>query len=166
MSACPTKLKIPRYIEEIAEGMPPAALATIREDTCMAGTLGRVCVRPCESNCRRANMDEPISIKYLKRFAADYGLDKRERDGRSLKGAVGSKKSPSWARVPQGSRWPTTLAGWATASRYSSGCPSRAAWRPWASPTTVFPGPYSAERPISWLIWASRSTTTPWSAKI
>jgi formate dehydrogenase beta subunit len=79
MSACPTKLKIPRYIEEIAEEMPRAALATIREDTCLAGTLGRVCVRPCESNCRRANMDEPISIKYLKRFAADYELDKRER---------------------------------------------------------------------------------------
>jgi formate dehydrogenase beta subunit len=78
MSACPTKLKIPRYIEEIAEEMPSAALATIREDTCMAGTLGRVCVRPCESNCRRANMDEPISIKYLKRFAADYELDKQK----------------------------------------------------------------------------------------
>jgi len=94
MSACPTKLKIPRYIEEIAEEMPRAALATIREDTCLAGTLGRVCVRPCESNCRRANMDEPVSIKYLKRFAADYELDKRkerpvpEKRGRFKKVAV------------------------------------------------------------------------------
>jgi formate dehydrogenase beta subunit len=78
MSACPTKLKIPKYIEEIAEGAPSASLATIREDTCMAGALGRVCVRPCESNCRRANMDEAISIKYLKRFAADYELDKQK----------------------------------------------------------------------------------------
>ena len=78
MSACPTKLKIPRYIEEIAEEMPSASLATIRQDTCLAGTLGRVCVRPCESNCRRANMDEPISIKYLKRFTADYELDKQK----------------------------------------------------------------------------------------
>ena len=76
MSACPTKLKIPKYIEEIAEGMPGDSLATIREDTCMAGTLGRVCVRPCESNCRRANIDESISIKYLKRFAADYEKEK------------------------------------------------------------------------------------------
>jgi formate dehydrogenase beta subunit len=78
MSACPTKLKIPQYIEEIAEGLPSKSLATIREDTCMAGALGRVCVRPCESNCRRANMDEAISIKYLKRFAADYELDKQK----------------------------------------------------------------------------------------
>ncbi len=76
MSVCPTKLKIPKYIEEIAEGMPGRSLSTIREDTCMAGTLGRVCVRPCESNCRRANIDEPISIKYLKRFAADYEVEK------------------------------------------------------------------------------------------
>jgi formate dehydrogenase (NADP+) beta subunit len=75
MSVCPTKLKIPRYIENVAEGRFGDCLATIREDTCMAGTLGRVCVRPCESNCRRANIDESISIKYLKRFAADYELD-------------------------------------------------------------------------------------------
>jgi formate dehydrogenase (NADP+) beta subunit len=76
MSVCPTKLKIPQYIEEIAEGRPVDSLATIREDTCMAGTLGRVCVRPCESNCRRANLDEPISIRCLKRYAADYELEK------------------------------------------------------------------------------------------
>jgi formate dehydrogenase (NADP+) beta subunit len=75
MSVCPTKLKIPKYIEEIAEGKAGESLSTIREDTCMAGTLGRVCVRPCESNCRRANIDESISIKYLKRFAADYELE-------------------------------------------------------------------------------------------
>ena len=79
MSVCPTKLKIPRYIEDIAEGRFTDCLSTIREDTCMAGTLGRVCVRPCESNCRRANVDEPISIKWLKRFAADYELEKEKK---------------------------------------------------------------------------------------
>jgi formate dehydrogenase beta subunit len=78
-SVCPTKLKIPKYIEEIAEGRFTESLATIREDTCLAGTLGRVCVRPCESNCRRANIDESVSIKYLKRFVADYELDKEKK---------------------------------------------------------------------------------------
>jgi formate dehydrogenase (NADP+) beta subunit len=78
-SVCPTKLQIPKYIEEIAEGRFTDCLATIREDTCLAGTLGRVCVRPCESNCRRANIDEPISIKYLKRFVADYELEKEKK---------------------------------------------------------------------------------------
>ena len=52
------------------------SLKKVRENTCMAGTLGRVCVRPCESNCRRANIDEAISIKSLKRFVADWEIEK------------------------------------------------------------------------------------------
>ncbi len=76
MSVCPTQLDIPKYVEAISEGRFTESLATIRENTCLAGTLGRVCVRPCESNCRRANIDEAISIKSLKRFVADYELDK------------------------------------------------------------------------------------------
>src|SRR3972149_1877211 len=76
VSACPSSLDIPRYVEEISEQKFAESLLTIRQNTCMAGTLGRVCVRPCEANCRRANIDEPISIKYLKRFVADYEIEK------------------------------------------------------------------------------------------
>ena len=77
MSACPSHLDIPTYIEYIKEGKLEESLAVIREATCLPGTLGRVCIRPCEENCRRANIDEPLSIKYLKRFVADYELEKR-----------------------------------------------------------------------------------------
>lgn len=77
MSACPSSLDIPKYIEEIREGRFLESLATIRKRTCLPGTLGRVCVRPCEENCRRALVDEPVSIKWLKRFAADYEIEKR-----------------------------------------------------------------------------------------
>ncbi len=76
VSVCPSSLDIPRYVEEIGEQRFAESLATIRESICMAGTLGRVCIRPCESNCRRANLDESISIKNLKRFAADYEIEK------------------------------------------------------------------------------------------
>jgi formate dehydrogenase (NADP+) beta subunit len=76
LSVCPSSLDIPRYVEEIGEQRFAESLATIRESICMAGTLGRVCIRPCESNCRRANLDESITIKNLKRFAADYELEK------------------------------------------------------------------------------------------
>jgi formate dehydrogenase beta subunit len=76
ISVCPSSLDIPRYVEEIGEQRFAESLATIRESICMAGTLGRVCIRPCESNCRRANIDEAITIKNLKRFAADYEIDK------------------------------------------------------------------------------------------
>jgi len=77
MSACPSHLDIPTYIEYIKEGKLEESLAVIREATCLPGTLGRVCIRPCEENCRRANIDKPLSIKYLKRFVADYELEKR-----------------------------------------------------------------------------------------
>jgi formate dehydrogenase beta subunit len=77
MSACPSHLDIPTYIEYIKEGKFEESLSVIREATCLPGVLGRVCIRPCEENCRRANIDEPLSIKYLKRFVADYELEKR-----------------------------------------------------------------------------------------
>jgi formate dehydrogenase beta subunit len=44
----------------------------------LPGTLGRVCVRPCEEHCRRTILDEPISIKHLKRFVADNNLEKNK----------------------------------------------------------------------------------------
>ena len=77
-SACPSHLPITRYVELIKEGRFEESLAAIRGATCLAGVLGRVCVRPCEDNCRRANVDEGISIKWLKRFVADYELEKRK----------------------------------------------------------------------------------------
>jgi formate dehydrogenase beta subunit len=79
INACPAHLDIPTYIERIAEGNFLDSLRVIRERTCLPGTLGRVCVRPCESNCRRLNVDEPLDIRHLKRFVADYELEKRRR---------------------------------------------------------------------------------------
>jgi formate dehydrogenase (NADP+) beta subunit len=74
-NACPSHLDIPRYVEKIRLGQFEEALAVIRNDCSLPGTVGRVCVRPCEFNCRRGLLDEPISIKFLKRFAADYELE-------------------------------------------------------------------------------------------
>jgi formate dehydrogenase beta subunit len=74
--ACPIHLDIPTYVERIREGKFEEALDVIRERLPIPGVVGRVCVRPCEENCRRANMDDPISIKYLKRFVADEELAK------------------------------------------------------------------------------------------
>lgn len=75
-SACPSHLPITRYVELIKEGRYTESLAAIREATCLAGILGRVCIRPCEDNCRRQNVDECVSIKWLKRFVADYELER------------------------------------------------------------------------------------------
>lgn len=78
MNACPSHLNVPRYVELIKDGRFLDSLQIIRENTCLPGVLGRVCVRPCESNCRRANVDEAISIKHLKRFVADFELEKHQ----------------------------------------------------------------------------------------
>ncbi len=77
VSACPSHLPIYKYIELIKEGRFLESLEAIRGATCLPGILGRVCIRPCESNCRRANVDECLSIKWLKRFVADYEIEKR-----------------------------------------------------------------------------------------
>ncbi len=76
MDACPIHLDIPNYVEAIREGRFLDSLDIIREKLPLPGVVGRVCVRPCEEHCRRMNLDEPISIKYLKRFVADYELSR------------------------------------------------------------------------------------------
>lgn len=72
-NGCPAHIDIPRYIECIKEGNYEEALAVNREKTPLVGTLGRVCVHPCESNCNRQPYDQALSIRLLKRFVADFG---------------------------------------------------------------------------------------------
>jgi len=74
MEACPIHLDVPRYVERIKEAKFAESLEVIREKLPLPGVLGRVCFRPCESHCRRANVDKAISIKALKRFVADQAL--------------------------------------------------------------------------------------------
>ncbi|MBN2187629.1 MAG: FAD-dependent oxidoreductase [Dehalococcoidia bacterium] len=70
--ACPAGIDVPRYVALIAEGKFAEAVAVIREKVPFPGALGRVCVHPCEEACRRGQINEPIAIKSLKRFAADH----------------------------------------------------------------------------------------------
>lgn len=72
IEACPSHLDIPGYVEKISQGKYSEALEIIRQGCPMPGTIGRVCARPCESNCRRSHLDENISIRALKRFVADF----------------------------------------------------------------------------------------------
>ena len=74
-NACPSHLDIPGYVEAIRLGRYEEALGIVRLDCSLPGVIGRVCVRPCESSCRRGLLDGPVSIKHLKRFAADYELE-------------------------------------------------------------------------------------------
>jgi len=70
--ACPANIDIPRYVRLCGEGKFTEALAVIREKVPFPGVLGRVCIHPCETACRRSSLNEPISIKNLKRVAAEH----------------------------------------------------------------------------------------------
>jgi len=78
LDACPIHLDIPKYVELIKDAKFAESLTVIRERLPIAGIVGRVCFRPCEKNCRRGNIDEPISIKALKRFVADHELSEQK----------------------------------------------------------------------------------------
>ena len=71
-SACPTHIDIPGYIALIEQGDFAGAAARVRDELPFPGILGRICPRYCEPVCRRAEVDEAISICALHRAAADY----------------------------------------------------------------------------------------------
>ena len=71
IDACPAHLDVPRYVDAIRSGNYFESLNIIARKNPLAGICGRVCVRPCESVCRRGELDSPVSIKSLKRFASD-----------------------------------------------------------------------------------------------
>jgi len=69
---CPTHVDIPGYIEGVRELDFENSLKATRGTMPLAHTCGRVCPHPCEDACRRANLDEAVSIMELKRIGSDY----------------------------------------------------------------------------------------------
>ncbi len=72
--ACPGTTDCQGYVGLIANGEFAEALKLIKEQLPLPGSIGRVCPHPCETACRRGEVEEPISIAWLKRFAADFDL--------------------------------------------------------------------------------------------
>jgi formate dehydrogenase (NADP+) beta subunit len=70
-SACPAGIDVPRYVQLAAEGRYGEAVAVVREKLPFPGIVGRACFAMCESACRRGQLDDPLSIRTLKRVAAD-----------------------------------------------------------------------------------------------
>jgi NADH-quinone oxidoreductase subunit F len=70
--ACPAGIDVPNYIAAIACGKYEQAVAIIRERNPFPAVCGRICVHPCEYRCRRGQLDAPVAIRSLKRFAADW----------------------------------------------------------------------------------------------
>jgi formate dehydrogenase beta subunit len=78
MMACPAHTNAGRYVAQIAEGNFEDAYRTARDPNPMASICGRVCAHPCETACRRGEIDKPIAIRALKRFLTEqYGPESR-----------------------------------------------------------------------------------------
>ncbi len=72
---CPAGTDCQGYVKRISEGDYHGAVKLIKEKLPLPACIGRVCPHPCESNCRRAYVEEPLSIAFLKYFAADRDLE-------------------------------------------------------------------------------------------
>jgi len=69
---CPVGINIPKYVAHIAAGEYREAIDTIWERNPFPAICGRICHHPCEARCRRGELDDPVAIRELKRFAADW----------------------------------------------------------------------------------------------
>src|SRR5215467_5232231 len=78
MMACPAHTNAGRYVGLIAEGQFEEAYKYARGPNPLASICGRVCAHPCETACRRGQIDKPISIRALKRFLTErYGPESK-----------------------------------------------------------------------------------------
>jgi len=75
MAACPIDTRAAQYIRHIAKGEYEKAWDVILEDNPFTMSCGLVCHHPCESKCRAGQIGEPIAIRSLKRYVAEYARD-------------------------------------------------------------------------------------------
>lgn len=80
-NACPISQDVCGYTALIAKGKYKEAINLIRKTNPFPAICGRVCPHPCEGQCKRGEVDEPIAIRNLKRFAAEYELKYKDEIG-------------------------------------------------------------------------------------
>jgi heterodisulfide reductase subunit A len=73
--ACPAGVNAQGYVALISQGKFKEAIEVLRRTMPFAGVCGRVCTHPCEGECERGKVDQPVSIRSLKRFMADYEMN-------------------------------------------------------------------------------------------
>ena len=108
---CPISTEACSYVALIAQGKFKQALEVNRWANPLPSVCGRVCHHPCETRCRAGEVGEPIAIRHLKRFVADY---ERTNGGKPAVKPV-SKKYEKVAIVGSGPAG--LMAGWELAKK-------------------------------------------------
>jgi formate dehydrogenase beta subunit len=68
---CPAAVDVPRFIRFIREGKYAEAKSVIEEKVPFAEVCSLICSHPCETACRRGDLDQPLAIRALERFAVE-----------------------------------------------------------------------------------------------
>jgi formate dehydrogenase major subunit len=91
VKACPANTDCQGYVGLIANGQYREAVALIKEQLPLPASVGRVCPHPCEKECRRQLVEEPVSIAALKAFVGDKDLESVKPYMPEVKSASGKK---------------------------------------------------------------------------
>ncbi|MEA1875573.1 MAG: 2Fe-2S iron-sulfur cluster-binding protein [Bacteroidota bacterium] len=71
--SCPAHMDIPKMNRLLEQGKFDEAYKVVMQDIPLPSVLGRICPAPCEKACKRKEIDSPVSICILKRYAGDFG---------------------------------------------------------------------------------------------
>jgi formate dehydrogenase beta subunit len=90
--ACPAQVDVPRFIRFIRQKKYAEAVAVIRESVPFAAICSLICEHPCEAEgaCRRGDLDQPVAIRALERFAVERAAKYEPSEG--IKAAPSGKK--------------------------------------------------------------------------
>ena len=83
--ACPVKTNCRGYLNLAAAGEFEKAWELALDPNPLASICGSVCAAPCESACRRKEVDKPLSIRYVKKFLSDWTHENVTVDGRQYR---------------------------------------------------------------------------------
>jgi len=72
---CPVGVDVPRCLALIADGKYAEAVDVIREKNPFPAVCSRICRHPCESRCQRGDLEDPLAMRALLRFALDWTLE-------------------------------------------------------------------------------------------
>jgi heterodisulfide reductase subunit A-like polyferredoxin len=81
---CPAGTRVQGYVALTSKGKFQEALDVVRETLPFPAICGRACHHPCEDQCNRRDVDEPVSIRALKRFISDWARENDEAPPQAL----------------------------------------------------------------------------------
>ena len=91
MATCPAHINVEGYVRLAGNGKHQEALRLIKEHCPLPAVVGRVCHHPCETECKRKDIDEAVSINAIKRYVADLDLKAETRYVPEIRGTKKTK---------------------------------------------------------------------------